>query len=416
MEKSSSHSQKLENVSSVLRKLREAGYEAWLNGGCVRDHLLGKEPADFDVATSATPDQVEAIFPRSIPVGKAFGVIRVGHRGDWFEVATFRRDGTYLDGRHPSSVSFSSAEEDAKRRDFTINGMFWDPVSGEVKDFVGGRKDLEQRIVRAIGDPDARISEDSLRILRAVRFAARDGFSLDPATRDALVRHKDKLANVAPERIREELAKLASGSAATRRRGIELLSGASLLGVVFGADVRIDGARAAEVAGRMENAAFPLFLASLLGGALDADARPNEWNQLARGVIKRLRLSNEEADALTDLLATRIRARGAARTGLARRRLLATMPRYELLRELLVAEGGAQQAIEILDTARKALGGVRPAPLLDGNELLALGVPPRKPVGAWLRRILVLGLSDRLRSKEQASAFVRARLVRPTSS
>src|SRR5262245_29280063 len=132
MGKDPARSQKLENVEAVLGKLREAGFEAWLNGGCVRDHLLGEEPADFHVGTSATPDQVESIFPRSIPVGRAFGVIRVRHRGDWFEVATFRRDGAYVDGRRPVSVHFSGAAEDAARRDFTINGMFWDPASGEI--------------------------------------------------------------------------------------------------------------------------------------------------------------------------------------------------------------------------------------------------------------------------------------------
>jgi poly(A) polymerase len=411
MTKDPTHAQKLESVKSVLRALRNAGHEAWLDGGCVRDHLLGEEPSDFDVATSATPDQVEAIFPRSIAVGKAFGVIRVGHRGDWFEVATFRRDGSYLDGRHPSSVSFSSAAEDAARRDFTINGMFWDPVSGEVKDYVGGRADLDRRLVRAIGDPDARLSEDSLRILRAVRFAAKEGFTLDPATRDAVVRHRDRLKSVAAERIREELEKIASGSPESRRRAIVLLDECRLLPIVLPGVARLDGARGAAVTAGVRTPSLPLFLAAILGGSLEAGARPPAWLALARTAGSALRLSGEEQDALCDLLSLRVRARGAPRAGLARRRLLATTPRYAALRELLLAEGGADGAVAALDPEHERLGGVRPKPPLDGNELLALGVPPRKALGRMLKRLQVLALSDRVRTREEASDYVRSRVA-----
>jgi poly(A) polymerase len=404
--------QKIENVIAVLGKLRERGHEAWLNGGCVRDHLLGREPADFDVATSATPDQVEEIFPRSIAVGKAFGVIRVGCRGDWFEVATFRKDGRYEDGRRPESVTFSSAAEDAARRDFTINGMFWDPESGEVRDYVGGRADLERRIVRAIGDPDARLAEDSLRILRAVRFAAQEGFTLDPATRAAVVRHRDRLDGVAAERIREELAKLAAGSPATRRRGIELIAECSLVEKLFPEAPPSRIGAAASVAGRCPTPSLPLFLAAIESLALPDDARPPAWAAIARTASARLRLSNEEAETLEALLACRVRARGAPSAGPARRRILATQPRFELLRELLLAEGGAEEAVAILDELRFRFGSGQPAPWLDGRELLDLGVPPRQAVGRYLRRLTVLALAGRLASKEDAEAWVRARVAR----
>jgi poly(A) polymerase len=410
MGKDADHGPKLAAVEGVLRKLREAGHEAWLSGGCVRDHLLGKEPADFDVATSATPGQVEAIFRRTIAVGKAFGVVRVGYREGWFEVATFRRDGRYLDGRHPETVSFSTAAEDAARRDFTINGMFWDPVSGEVRDYVGGRVDLARRVVRAIGDPDARLAEDALRILRAVRFASIEGFSLDPATRDAVVRHRDRLRSVAVERVREELLKIASGSAETRRRGILLLAECRLLDQLFPEAREVDAIHASEVASRCPTSSLPLFLAAMLGRALPADARPPAWRALARDAAARVRLTNDEAAVLADLLALRIRFRGALRAPLARRRLMATMPRYEVVRELLLAEGGSAGAIAALDDERERLGGERPRTLLDGHELLALGVPPRKAVGAWLRRLCILGLSGRLASRDEAEAWVRARL------
>ena len=408
--------QNIENARLVLRKLREKGHEAWLNGGCVRDHLLGREPADFDVATSATPDQVEEIFPRSIAVGKAFGVIRVGCRGDWFEVATFRRDGRYLDGRRPESVTFSSAAEDAARRDFTINGMFWDPDSGEIRDYVGGRADLERRIVRAIGDADARLSEDALRILRAVRFAAQEGFSLDPATQAAVVRHRDRLSHVAAERIREELLKLSSGSPATRRRGVLLLSSCTLLELLFPEVSRARASEAAEIAGRCPTASLPLFLASILSQALPQEARPHAWSALARGVAARLRLSNGEAAELDALSSCRVRMRGAPRAGPARRRLLATIPFFGLVRELMTAEGGNDEALRLVDELRARFGADRPAPLLDGRELLALGVPPRKAVGRWLRRLTILALSGKLSTKDDAVAWVRKRLTRPGST
>jgi poly(A) polymerase len=408
----STYGAKLENVTAVLRKLRESGHEAWLNGGCVRDHLLGKEPADFDVATSATPDQVESLFPGSIPVGKAFGVIRVRRRADWFEVATFRKDGRYEDGRHPVTVSFSTAAEDAARRDFTINGMFWDPSTGEILDFVGGREDLRRRVVRAIGNPDARLSEDALRILRAVRFGAQEEFTLDPATQAAVVRHRSRLSQVAPERIREELLKLACGSPATREQGIRLLAGCRLIEVLFPEVRELEVEQAAAIARATPSRSLPLFLAAILGRALPPSARPPRWREIATAVGARLRLSNDESRALSDLLSQRVRVRGAARAPTARRRILAALPRYPLVREILAAEGGADDSLAILDDIRARLGTDLPRPLLDGDELLRLGVPPRRAVGQWVKRITVLGLAGRLATKDEASAYVRARLGR----
>jgi poly(A) polymerase len=162
-------------AESVARRLSDAGHEALFAGGCVRDALIGKEPKDYDIATSARPEEVLALFPGGDEVGAHFGVILVRTGGHQFEVATFRSDGAYLDGRHPESVSFTTAEEDAKRRDFTVNGLFEEPSTGEIRDYVGGRADLAAGIIRAIGDPKERFGEDSLRLLRAVRFTIRTG-------------------------------------------------------------------------------------------------------------------------------------------------------------------------------------------------------------------------------------------------
>ncbi|MGL4549960.1 MAG: CCA tRNA nucleotidyltransferase, partial [Gemmataceae bacterium] len=194
----------------VVRALQAAGHDALFAGGCVRDELLGHEPADYDVATAALPDDVIALFRRTVAVGAAFGVVEVlGPRPFKVQVATFRRDGNYSDARRPDDVVFSTAEEDAKRRDFTINGMFLDPLAGRVIDFVGGRADLDAKVLRAIGDPAARFREDRLRLLRAVRMAARFGLSIDPDTRAAVQRMAAAVGDgVSAERVAEEFRKM----------------------------------------------------------------------------------------------------------------------------------------------------------------------------------------------------------------
>ena len=193
----------------VARALMSAGYEAFFAGGCVRDALLGRSVKDIDIATSATPDQVEALFKgKTVAVGKAFGVVLVMHGGFQFDVATFRTDGTYADGRHPDGVTFATAEGDARRRDFTVNGLFCAPESGEVIDFVGGLADILARVIRAIGEPEARFREDHLRMLRAVRFASVLGFEIDPPTRAALTEHAAWIETVSAERVATEFSRL----------------------------------------------------------------------------------------------------------------------------------------------------------------------------------------------------------------
>src|SRR5919199_235347 len=178
-----------DDALAVLRRLRDAGHVAYFAGGCVRDLLLGLEPKDYDVATDAPPQRVRELFGNTQAVGQAFGVILVRHRRSQVEVATFRSDGAYLDGRRPSEVRFTTAEEDAQRRDFTINGLFSDPTEGRIIDYVGGQEDLKNKLLRAIGDPDRRFEEDHLRLLRAVRFAARFGLDIEPHTSDAIRSH-----------------------------------------------------------------------------------------------------------------------------------------------------------------------------------------------------------------------------------
>src|SRR6266705_2068184 len=215
----------------VVTRLRESGHLAYFAGGCVRDIVRGETPKDFDIATDANPEAVQKLFPHTYAVGAHFGVILVVENGFQFEVATFRADDVYVDGRRPSAVHFSSPEEDAKRRDFTINGMFFDPEKNEVIDFVGGRADLESKLVRAIGDPAARFAEDRLRMLRAVRFATVLDYKIDNPTWDALVASAASINEISAERIREELVKIFLSP--NRVHGWDLLDQSGLLRTIL---------------------------------------------------------------------------------------------------------------------------------------------------------------------------------------
>lgn len=191
----------------ILKQIRKAGFTAFFAGGSVRDKLLGRPAKDFDIATNARPEQIEALFPKTVAVGKAFGVIVVVQDGTETEVATFRTDGGYQDGRRPDSIEFCGAEEDAKRRDFTVNGMFCDPLENRIIDYVGGQQDLGKKVIRAIGDPEKRFAEDHLRMLRAVRFAHTLSFEIEPATRSAIRKHAADLAKISAERIENEFSR-----------------------------------------------------------------------------------------------------------------------------------------------------------------------------------------------------------------
>ena len=228
-------------ATEVVARLKEAGFQALWAGGCVRDLILGLEPADYDVATSATPEQVMAIFRRTVPVGVSFGVVRVlgPEEAGEVEVATFRSDGAYLDGRRPESVQFGDARHDAERRDFTINGMFLDPLEGEVVDFVGGRADLDARVVRAIGHPADRFAEDKLRLVRAVRFAARFGMEIEPGTMAALKAMAGEVRVVSAERIAQELRKMLVHP--TRARAMALAMEVGLIDAILPPLVRAKG-------------------------------------------------------------------------------------------------------------------------------------------------------------------------------
>jgi poly(A) polymerase len=216
-----------DSANSLARRLREAGHEAYFVGGCVRDLFLGREPYDYDIVTSARPEEVRQLFPVTIPIGVSFGIVLIVEGGKSYEVATYRTETGYLDGRRPSQVSFSSAQEDVGRRDFTVNGLLMDPETDHILDYVGGLADIERRIIRTIGSPGRRFAEDHLRMLRAIRFAANLGFEMDRATFAAVQENAPFIGRISAERIREELTKLLNRPGACR--GMEMLCDSGLL-------------------------------------------------------------------------------------------------------------------------------------------------------------------------------------------
>ncbi|MFM8315200.1 MAG: CCA tRNA nucleotidyltransferase, partial [Deltaproteobacteria bacterium] len=200
----------------ILKTLHQRGHEAYFAGGCVRDKIRGQEPKDFDIATSAGPDEVQQIFPKTVPVGVHFGVVMLVEQEISFEVATFRTEGDYKDGRHPGTVKFSTLEEDAKRRDFTVNGLYYDIKTQKVIDLVGGQKDIQAKTIRTIGEADKRFGEDHLRMMRAVRFACQLEFEIEPKTFQSVKKNSSLITRVSPERIRDELSKTLTSSQPTR--------------------------------------------------------------------------------------------------------------------------------------------------------------------------------------------------------
>lgn len=404
----------------VVGRLRKAGHEALWAGGCVRDELLGRTPADYDVATSARPDQVRAVFGNrhTLAVGAAFGVITVlGPRGaGQVEVATFRSDAAYTDGRHPAGVTFTNAREDALRRDFTINGLFLDPITGDVHDYVDGRADLTAGIVRAIGIAAMRFGEDHLRMLRAVRFSAVFGFALEEQTQEAIVRMAHLVTSVSPERIAAELRAMVSRPG--RRRALELLAQTGLAREVLPEVAPADGPMADHAAwhdsARIIDALDEPELSSAL--AILTAALPLES---PRRIAARLRLSTRELKTACWLHEAVAFIDGVGAGDLDRRPWSELQPWLAhdaafLLADVLRARAAcghgpvaaARWVTAKLQLPREQLD---PPPLLTGNDLLAAGVPAGRAVGQTLAGLRAMQLDGRIATRDAAIEWVKAR-------
>jgi len=415
-----------DDALAVLKRLREAKHVAYFAGGCVRDMLLGLEPADYDIATSAPPPEVRRLFPITQAVGAAFGVILVRQGRSVIEVATFRSDGKYSDGRRPDEVRFTSAEEDARRRDFTINGLFFDPIENKVIDFVGGQQDLAARRLRAIGDPQRRFAEDHLRLLRAIRFAARFALAIDPPTGKAILEAAPFLKGISPERIAEELRMMFPPP--TRKIAWPLLWEYHLAHVIFrlvplpeGTSLDLKRSVFMELAPAMQ-VPFDLALAAaLLDVHLQSHPATDPRTALLRPQVvtfvramrQGLRLSNDESDAMEhELLSLGPLLTDAPATLAMKKRFLA-MPTAESSRRLmetLAAVGFFRQRIADLDADFHTLADVdcAPPPLITGDDLTAAGLNPGPPFKKALDAAYDAQLEGTISTRDQAMAMAMA--------
>lgn len=390
----------------IVNQLQQAGYQTLWAGGCVRDALLDIKPKDYDVATAATPDEVQQLFgvKKTLSIGKSFGVITVigtkssGH----IEVATFRRDGEYSDGRRPDSVQFTDAKEDAMRRDFTINGMFYDPIAEKVIDFVGGESDLERKLIRAIGDADQRIEEDRLRMLRGVRFAATYGFEIEAATMAAIQKRAADIDSVSPERIGTELRRMLAHRG--KARALQLLIESGLWEQVLPESLRGFAAWSQRHV-LLENldADFPTTLAGLLyGTGVVAGDLQDMW-----------RLKNEEV-AKADWILANIKSLSNAnqlKWSQLQPLLISAHASFAVdLLQAMVDSGVAGPLQETVDLCREKLSldsaELDPKPLLNGGDLQKLGLAAGPQFKSILQQVRAMQLDGKLSTKEQAREWV----------
>jgi poly(A) polymerase len=431
-------------ATAIVRRLQRAGFSAFWVGGCVRDFLLGRKPGDYDIATSALPRQVEALFKRTIPVGRKFGVIVVHEGRHQFQVATFRAEADYEDGRRPGKVTFGDAMADARRRDFTVNGLFYDPVSKQLHDWVGGEADLRARVIRTIGSPAERFAEDHLRLLRAVRFAAQLDFSIEAATAAALKAHAPKIRVISAERIRDELVKLFQPPHAAR--GLELLRASGLLkqvlpelaatvtceqspdyhpeGTVFN-HLRLmlqhlppDPDPALAWAVLLHDIAKPLTAAAdPQSGAVHFYGHERIGAEMAEQILGRLRFPRRQTEQVVKAVRYHMQFKDALQMRKSTLRRLLLRPTFPLELELhrldcLGSHGQLDVYDHLVAQARELekQPQIRP-PLLTGHDLIALGMEPGPALGALLAEIREQQLQDELTTKAQARKWAKSRLA-----
>ncbi len=428
----------------IVARLRAHGHEAYWVGGCVRDMLLGRAPGDYDIATSAWPEEIQSLFRRTVPVGRQFGVMLVVTRGGEFQVATFRGEIGYRDGRRPDQVWFTDACEDARRRDLTINGLFYDPLTDTVQDWVGGRADLEAGRIRLIGDPAQRLAEDHLRLLRVVRFAARLGFEIEPATWAAVQALAPRIRQVSAERVRDELLKTLQPPHAAR--GLELLRASGLLREVLPEVAAFETCEQPpdwhpegtvfEHVRLMLSLLPPAAPTELIWGVLLHDvAKPvtarqdpqtGAWQypahekvgeQMAWEILRRLRFPNAEIETVAALVRHHMQFKDVPRMRQATRRRMVLRPTFALELELhrldCLASHGLLTPYHIMAREAEAVRqqpALRP-PLVRGHDLLALGLKPGPELGALLAEIRERQLEGELTDREAALAYARRRLT-----
>jgi poly(A) polymerase len=426
-------------AESIVRQLVQAGHVAVYAGGCVRDALLERTYPDVDIATSATPDQVQTLFPKaSDPQGKAFGVIRLRMDEHVFEIATFRVDGPYLDGRRPSSVTFTTAEEDARRRDFTVNGMFFDPLKNEVLDYVQGRTDLAAKTIRAIGDPVARFTEDRLRLFRALRFAVQLGFEIEPSTWKALLSLAPDSKVISPERVRDELVKIFISP--NPARGLDLMHDSGLLAVWIPELLEMRGcAQSPEhhpegdvwvhtrlLLTHLKNPTPVLAFSALLhdvGKPRTSKTEPNGrirffghegvGARMAEEILRRLRFSNDDIGAITACIANHMAFKDAPHMRVSTLKRMLARPTFseelELHRIDCTSSHGQLDIHAFLQDKLSEFSQeeIKPKPLVTGHDLQQLGAKPGPAMGKILHQLMDEQLEGKI--TDRTSALTRAK-------
>jgi poly(A) polymerase len=441
-------SEKAQEATRMARTLREHGYSAYLVGGCVRDLLLNREPADYDVATSATPQEVIRIFPQTFAVGAQFGVVLVpvlrdtadGGRANYaIEVATYRSDGAYSDGRHPDEVRFSQdARLDVQRRDFTINGLLLDPDTAEVLDYVGGRDDLQRGIIRTIGEAHQRFGEDKLRMLRAVRFAARFGYSIDDQTFAAIRELAPQIHQVSRERVRDEILKMLTEGHA--RRAFELLDQTTLLEQVLPEVKKMQGVQQPPqyhpegdvwvhtlmlLEGLPAGCSRTLALGALLHDVgkpptfrvapdrIRFDGHAEIGTKMTEEICRRFRLSNDDTDQVLSLVANHMRFGQVAQMKDSTLKRFFRLPGFEQHLELHRLDCmSSHRDLSLYDFAREKFHAlpaeqIRPAPLITGEDLIAAGYKPGPQFKELLTAVEDAQLDGTIGTKEEAMELVR---------
>jgi len=437
---SANHSHTELTARHICAVLRNAGYRALLAGGCVRDRLRGETPTDYDIATNAPASEVLKLFPHTIAVGAAFGVVIVVEAGQHFEVATFRKDGPYLDGRRPSRVDFVDEIEDAQRRDFTINALFFDPEKDDVLDYVGGREDLARGLIRCVGDPIARFQEDHLRLLRAVRFAARFEFEIETETKRAIVTMASMILKTSAERVRDELEKMLCGGQA--QRSLELLDETGLLvhvlpeidamkGVEQPPDFHPEGDVFIHTLLLMKHLPQSCTPTLAFGALLHDVGKPstqtfedrirfNEHEkvgaEMAEDICRRLRMSNDEIERITWLVGQHMRLASIPQMKESKRKRFVREEGFDELLALCrldcLASHGSLETIDWIEDYRKNLPeeALRPVPLLTGKDLIAMGYAPSPRFKDVLQAVEDAQLEGAIASNDAARALAQSLL------
>ena len=423
----------------LVTRLRDCGHVAYFAGGSVRDLVRGETPKDIDIATDARPEAVQKIFSRTYAVGAHFGVIVVLENELQFEVATFRSDDVYIDGRRPTAVHFSSPEEDAKRRDFTINGMFFDPVAGEVIDFVGGRADLAAKLVRAIGDPAQRFAEDRLRMLRAIRFATVLDYQIDDQTWRALIANAGSIKEISAERIREELVRIFLSP--KRVRGWDLLDESGLFRAILPEIETMKGCEQPEqfhpegdvfkhtrlmLQLLPEKVSVPLVFSVILHdvakpvtsivdetGRIRFNGHDRIGAEMTEQIMERLRFSRAEIDATVEMVRQHMVFKDVPRMRVAKLKRFMARPTFEEELELhrvdCASSHGMMDNYEFLLNKRAEFANepIIPPPLVRGEDLIALGLRPGPKFGEILEAVETRQLEGGLRNREEALDWVK---------